>query len=160
MTPYKIAVNWEWTSKCNARCSMCPREDIVNPQIMDRATFDQVLNRIDADDAFRCVIAGYGEPTSHPLFDEFIEVLREHPVDFDMVSNGQLLNGERLAKLDGAVGKLIVSFSSISPAVYKRVHVNLDQEKVKANILAAKRSLKQTRLGISLTPMPECLDTL
>lgn len=160
MVPYKIALNMEWTSKCNARCSMCPRDDIINPLIMDRHTFKQVLARITTRDAFRCVIAGYGEPTTHPLFDEFIEDIRNHPVSFDMVTNGQLLDEDRLKKIDGSISQLIISFSSISPGVYQNVHVNLDQEIVKRNILLANIILKETKLGISLTPMPECLDTL
>jgi MoaA/NifB/PqqE/SkfB family radical SAM enzyme len=160
MTPYKIALNWEWTSKCNAKCSMCPREDIINPLIMDKPTFNKILTRIKNEDAFRCVIAGYGEPTTHPLFDLLIEDIRNHPVEFDMVTNGQLLDVERLKKIDGSLNQLIISFSSISKDIYSKVHVNLNYEKVKNNILLAKNILKQTSLGISLTPMPECLDTL
>jgi MoaA/NifB/PqqE/SkfB family radical SAM enzyme len=114
MKPYKIALNWEWTSKCNAKCSMCPREDIINPLIMDKPTFSKILTRIKKEDAFRCVIAGYGEPTNHPLFDLLIEDIRKHPVEFDMVTNGQLLDVERLKKIDGSLNQLIISFSSIS----------------------------------------------
>ncbi|MBI2305954.1 MAG: radical SAM protein [Rhodocyclales bacterium] len=157
---YRIAVNVEWTSKCNALCSMCPRDAIEHPQIMSDATWQQTLQRLSPQEVFRVVIAGYGEPTTHPQFFDFVEDARRHPVRFDMVSNGHLLDPDKLVHLDGAVGLLIVSFSSIDPDVYRRVHVKLDQQRVMENLKAAQRLLKRTKLGISLTPMPECLPSL
>jgi MoaA/NifB/PqqE/SkfB family radical SAM enzyme len=158
--PYRIAVNAEWTSKCNAVCPMCPRDAIQHPQLMRHETWASVLRRLDPAEVFRVVIAGYGEATTHPRFFEFIDALRGHPVRFDMVSNGHLLDPGKLAHLDGAIDLLIVSFSSIDPDVYRRVHVNLDQRRVMENLRSARAILKHTRLGISLTPMPECLPSL
>ena len=157
---YRIAVNVEWTSKCNALCPMCPRELIEHPRLMAPETWRQVLARLSPREVFRVVIAGYGEPTTHKKFFDYVEDARGHPVRFDMVSNGHLLDEDKLRPLDGAIGLLIVSFSSIDPEVYGRVHVNLDQARVMENIRAARRLLKHTRLAISLTPMPECLPSL
>ena len=86
--PYRVVVNWEWTSKCNARCAMCPRHMIDAPTISTQEHFEQTLARLDTRDVFRCVIAGYGEPTTHPLFDRYMARLRGHPVTFDMATNG------------------------------------------------------------------------
>jgi len=55
---------------------------------------------------------------------------------------------------------LIISFSSIDRAVYNKVHVNLDYQTVKKNILLANKLFKHTQLGVSLTPLAECIDTL
>ncbi len=158
--PYRIAVNVEWTSKCNALCPMCPRDAIQHPQLMPLATWSKVLQRLDPAEIFRVVLAGYGEATTHPRFFKFVDAMRDHPVRFDMVSNGHLLDPEKIAHLDGVIDLLMVSFSSIDPAVYGRVHVNLDQRRVMENIQAAQSMFKHTQLGISLTPMPECLPSL
>ncbi len=160
MKPYQLAANMEWTSKCNARCLMCPQALIQNPQLMTRAIFDRALRRISPDRIFRTVIAGYGEPTTHPDFMYFVSQIRAHPGRFDMVSNGQQLNEERLRHLDGSIDLLVISFSSIDKAVYNKVHAKLDHEKVKENIILAQKLFKKTQLGISLTPMVECLDSL
>jgi len=160
MSRYRIAANIEWTGKCNARCVMCPREAVTKPVIMKRATFQQVLRRLSPHDVFRAVIAGYGEPTTHPRFEEFVGMLQGAPVRFDMVTNGQLLDEARLKRLDGMLHTLIISFSSVDPTVYAQVHVNLDQSKVMKNIVLAQKILHQTRLAISLTPLSVCLDTL
>lgn len=157
---YRIAVNVEWTSKCNALCPMCPRDLIEHPQLMTPQTWHRILGRLAAQEVFRVVVAGYGEPTTHPRFFEYIDDLRSHPVRFDMVSNGHLLDVDKLRHLDGAIDLLIVSFSSIDPEVYQQVHVNLDQGRVMANIRAARELLQHTQLAISLTPMPECLPSL
>jgi MoaA/NifB/PqqE/SkfB family radical SAM enzyme len=139
---------------------MCPRDEIQHAQLMDPRTFEQVLGRLSADETFRAVIAGFGEPTTHPRFMDYIEATRNHPVSFDMVSNGQQLDPERLQHVDGAIGTLIISFSSIDPSVYKNVHVNLDQQRVIRNIILARRLLHRTQLAISLTPVPECIPSL
>jgi len=120
-------------------------------------TWATVLRRLDPQEIFRVVIAGYGEATTHPRFSGFVDAMRGHPVRFDMVSNGHLLDPAKIAQLDGVIDLSIVSFSSIEPAVYRRGHANLDQQHVMENIKSAQAMFKRTRLGISLTPMPECL---
>lgn len=160
MKPYQLAVNMEWTSKCNARCLMCPQELIQKPQLMTRETFHKTLNRILPRRIFRTVIAGYGEPTTHPDFMYFVSQIKQHPGRFDMVTNGQQLNEERLKHLDGSIDLMVISFSSIQTSIYNQVHAKLDHEKVKENIILAKKIFKKTQLGISLTPMVECLDSL
>ena len=157
---YKVAVNFEWTSKCNARCIMCPQDMIERPQLMTVNTFYKALARINTNDVFRTVIAGYGEPTTHPRFMEFVSAIGDHPGRFDMVSNGQLLDEKKLKHLDGKINLLVISFSSINADVYRSVHVKLDHEKVKANIVQARKVLKKTSLAISLTPLVECIETL
>lgn len=158
--PYRVALNLEWTSKCNARCSMCPRDGMNENQLMKPKTFRTLLQHIRADQVSRVVIAGYGEPTTHPLFDEYLTHLEGYPVRFDMVTNGQLLSRERLEQIDGKLGLLMISFSSIVRAVYENVHRNLNYLKVVENILLAQQILKHTQLGISLSPVPEALRTL
>jgi len=160
MRPYKVAVNLEWTSKCNARCAMCPQTLIENPQLMNDATFYKALERIRPEDVFRTVVAGYGEPTTHPAFMDYVSAIGDHPVRFDMVTNGELLDEEKLKHLDGKITLLILSFSSIDPAVYGKVHVGLDHEKVKENIALAQKTFKKTKFAISLTPLSECIDSL
>ncbi|MCP4471473.1 MAG: radical SAM protein [Gammaproteobacteria bacterium] len=160
MKTYKVAVNLELTSKCNARCIMCPQELIERPQLMTAETFYKALERINTNDVFRAVIAGYGEPTTHPRFMEFISAVGDHPGRFDMVSNGHLLDEKKLRHLDGKIDLLVVSFSSIDADVYRGVHVKLDHERVKTNIAQAGKLLKKTSLAISLTPLVECIETL
>ena len=159
-TPYRVVVNWEWTSKCNARCAMCPRHAITEPTVSKESSFEQTLARLDPKDVFRCVIAGYGEPTTHPLFDRYMRRLQGHPVNFDMATNGSRLSEARLEAMDGVLRTLMISFSSIDPEIYQSVHTNLDQQAVMDNIVAASRVLKKTRLVINLSPTRECLDTL
>ncbi len=158
-TNYRIAVNVELTSKCNAKCVMCPRH-LVKPKVMKMETFDKVLSRLEKKDVFRAVLAGYGEPTTHPYFEEMLEKIATHPVNFDMVTNGEKLDLQRLQKIDGSVGALVMSFSSIDTKTYESVHVALDHQKVMENIALAAKTLKKTTLAISLTPLKNCLDTL
>lgn len=96
--PNRIAVSVEWTSKCNALCPMCPRDQIEHTQLMRPEVWQRVLARLTPDEVFRVVIAGYVEPTTQPRFAEYIDALRGHPVRFDMVSNGHLLDADNCAR--------------------------------------------------------------
>lgn len=160
MKNYRVAVNMEWSSKCNARCAMCPQSMIENPKLMTDETFLKALERINPKDVFRTVIAGYGEPTTHPNFMEYVSAVGKHSGRFDMVTNGELLDKEKIKHLDGKIGLLILSFSSIDRTVYESVHVGLDYEKVKENIVLAQKTFKKTPFAISLTPLAECIETL
>lgn len=160
MPAYRVTVNLELTGKCNARCVMCPRSAIVKPSVMDFDTLATVLERLEPRDVSRVVLAGFGEPTTHPQFDDCIELLRAAPVPIDLVTNGQLLDPARLELLDGVIRLLIVSYSSIDPQVYSQVHVNLDHARVTSNIVLARRTLRRTQLAISLTPLSVCLPSL
>lgn len=160
MSNYRVAINLELTSKCNARCVMCPREALTHPRIMTLKTLSQAVDRLNPEDVFRVVLAGYGEPTTHPKFDECMQIISQTPVRVDMVSNGQLLDLKRLQLIDGLLDTLIISFSSIDPEVYSKVHVNLDQVRVMDNIILAQRTLRSTKLAISLTPLSNCIATL
>ncbi len=160
MSNYRLTANIEWTSKCNAKCAMCPRHVIDKPKLMTPETYEQMMKRLKPQDLCRAIIAGYGEPTTHPRFMDYVEGCRSHPVQFDLVSNGDLLDPQKIEHLDGALGMVMVSFSSIDPDTYNAVHTNLNQQRVMENIQIAQRYLKQTQLSISLTPMPECLETL
>ncbi|QQG35583.1 MAG: radical SAM protein [Micavibrio aeruginosavorus] len=160
MSRYRITVNLEWTNACNARCSMCPRHMIGQTEIMTESCFATVIKRMNSAEVFRVVIAGYGEPSIHPQFGKFSDMLRGNPVRFDMVSNGHALDIKKLRKIDGSIHLLVVSFSSIVKEVYDKTHVRLDQNRVIRNILCAAETLNKTKLAISLTPTIECLHTL
>jgi len=127
---------------------------------MDPATFRQILEHLDPADVFRVVVAGYGEPTTHPEFETFVRWLSQASVPVDMVTNGERLNPQRLALMDGRVRLLVVSFSSVDPEVYGQVHVGLRQETVMANIRTAAKTLHRTRLAVSLSPLAPCIATL
>ncbi|GAB4347385.1 MAG: hypothetical protein Kow006_07050 [Gammaproteobacteria bacterium] len=160
MSSYRVAVNIEWTGACNARCVMCPREVVTHPRHMSESIYEQVLERLDPGDVFRAVIAGYGEPTVHPRFERFVAMTRDAAVPIDMVTNGERLTEARLRALDGAIGALVISFSSVDPAVYRRIHVGLDQRRVMENLTLARRVFKKSALAVSLTPLPDCIETL
>ncbi len=160
MSKYQVAVNIEWTGACNARCSMCPRDAMAQAQHMSEETYEQVLQRLDPKDVFRAVVAGYGDPTVHPDFMRFIEMTCSSKVPIDLVTNGERLDEMRLLAMDGVIGTLLISFSSIDPDIYNRVHAGLDQKRVMDNLILAQNTLRKTAVAVSLTPLAECIDTL
>jgi hypothetical protein len=113
---------------------MCPRDLIEHPRLMRPETWQQMLTACR-----RKRFSAWSSPAtaSDHSPNEILRIRRRaarHPVRFDMVSNGHLLDEDKLRHLDGAIDLLIVSFSSIDPGGLPAVHVNLDQQRVMANI--------------------------
>ncbi|MEH6824142.1 MAG: hypothetical protein V7629_09570 [Motiliproteus sp.] len=66
MSNYRLTANIKWTSKYNAKGAMCPRHVIDKPRLMTPDTYARMMQRLQPQDLCRVIIAGYGEPTTHP----------------------------------------------------------------------------------------------
>src|SRR3954451_19247287 len=85
-----MALQVEFTSRCNLRCRMCPLTTGTSsssgaPGPMHDLVFDQVL-----DLAARCgrvVLAGYGEPLTNPQCLPMLRALNERGVDISIATN-------------------------------------------------------------------------
>ncbi|MCR4663269.1 MAG: radical SAM protein [Endomicrobiaceae bacterium] len=83
--PYKVYWNWDISFKCNYKCSYCEviKKDVeFNTQIADTGKWREVWDRIF--DNYWCTHVRFsgGEPTIHPNFFPFLNMLLEkHTVD-------------------------------------------------------------------------------
>ena len=69
-------IQLEITNRCNLDCDMCPRLTLLGvPEVdMSRATFEAVLDRLEAPEAI--TLTGWGEPLMHPELLEFVDSIR------------------------------------------------------------------------------------
>jgi hypothetical protein len=56
--------------------------------------------------------------------------------------------------------KLKISFASINPENYEKIHLNLSYEKVKSNIELSIKTLKKTKIALHLTPTKFTMDDI
>ena len=121
-----MAVQVEFTSRCNLRCRMCPlttgtSSSSGDPGPMTDVVFDELL-----DIARRCrrvVLAGYGEPLTNPQCIPMLQALDAEGIDVSMATNGLALSPE-LARQLVAIRHLThinVSIDSPDPDVYREV---------------------------------------
>src|SRR3990167_4554438 len=90
----------EITSHCNLRCVYCPSPNLGRPKVhMDRPTFERSLawakalhDRSPGQPELN--LAGIGESTLHPFFQEYIERARAvmgWDIEFVLATNGLLV---------------------------------------------------------------------
>jgi MoaA/NifB/PqqE/SkfB family radical SAM enzyme len=92
----------EPTTKCNLDCKMCPRNTWVNEKIgdMDMQLFETILNQIKSISSVETVFfGGIAEPVFHRNIIEMIKMVKEIGLRVELVSNGSLLDREKIEKM-------------------------------------------------------------
>ncbi|HMS90118.1 MAG: radical SAM protein [Acidimicrobiales bacterium] len=109
--PFPVVVDIELTSRCNASCSFCPRDQTPHQGLMDEATFTTALRRAveyrDAlvelqkhrpghfdtpDDSIWLSFCGMGEPLLHPRVVEYVGRAADAGLRPIVNTNGSLLS--------------------------------------------------------------------
>ena len=132
MSSLKLDV--ELTNHCNARCVFCPHP-AMRRQIgyMSWETWQRVVEEARTGDVLRLAIAGFGEPTLHPNFVDFLQWARlQLPGTWlQLVTNGSQLWRMDFDALAGIqLTDIIVSFTGYSPESYESLMQGLSFEKL------------------------------
>ncbi|MBA3027215.1 MAG: radical SAM protein [Desulfobacteraceae bacterium] len=97
--PARIYV--EPTTRCNMNCAMCQRHTWDHePADMLPEVFQRVLETLETCDPVPSVVfGGFGEPLLHPDILSFIRACKKRHSPVELITNGLLLNRERLDDL-------------------------------------------------------------
>jgi len=161
-TPPELCI--ETTSVCNARCIMCPQENMGRPKTaMDFELFKRIVDQ--------CVELGvksikphnYGEPLLTPSFDKYISYIREKSssIKIVLVTNGTLLD-DKCANflIDQGVNQVNISIDGITGETYERIRRNCKSQEVVNNTLnlinrKKEQKAKFPKILVEVIRMPE-----
>jgi MoaA/NifB/PqqE/SkfB family radical SAM enzyme len=114
--------------RCNLSCTYCNEYD----KISEPVPTDEMLRRIDKLAALgtTAITISGGEPLLHPGLDEIIRRIRSHGILATLITNGYLLTGERIERLNKAgLDYLQISIDNVIPDdVSKKSLKVLDQK--------------------------------
>jgi MoaA/NifB/PqqE/SkfB family radical SAM enzyme len=99
---------------CNLSCAYCNEYDKVSEPV----PIDEMLRRIDhlARLGTSIITISGGEPLTHPDLDQVIARMRHHGVMAGMITNGYLLNAERIQRLNKAgLDHMQISIDNVNP---------------------------------------------
>lgn len=100
--------------RCNLACTYCNEYDDFSPPVPLPLMLDRV-NRLGDLGLTVLVISG-GEPLMHPQLDEIIAQTRKRGIMAGLISNGYLLNVDRIKRLnDAGLDHLQISIDNIMP---------------------------------------------
>ncbi|HSC76285.1 MAG TPA: radical SAM protein [Pseudomonadales bacterium] len=133
----RTAVDIEWTNRCNATCSFCPRDKMPAQGMMQFDVYKQVLKRCKELPVLPVAKAcGTGEPLIHPKSVEYVRYASEQGFDFNITTNASLLTAEKSKALfDAGLSQLNLSVSATGQ-LYNHIY-NLEFDTVRRNIEAA-----------------------
>lgn len=130
----RMLVNIEATPNCPARCSMCPRELVQDRGFMDVSIMERIIEQIDPSYVWEVDLAGRGEPTIHPQFEQLLTVMRRTKVPTCVVTTGAAFNARTIQACATNLDVIRLSVSSVHRETFEAVHMGLDHEKVWRNI--------------------------
>jgi MoaA/NifB/PqqE/SkfB family radical SAM enzyme len=99
---------------CNLSCAYCNEYDKVSEPV----ALEEMYRRIDHLGRLRTAMVGIsgGEPLTHPQLDDIIRRIRQNGAIAGMITNGYLLNVERIERLNRAgLDHLQISIDNLVP---------------------------------------------
>lgn len=140
----------EVSNLCDLKCAMCPTFSPLNDKRFENLKAEQRglmdLERLEpcikelVEHALVVHAFGYGEPTVHPKFKEFLTFLSEHEVWIDFFTNGMHLD-EAFCRfmVEKKIARITISFSGSSKEEYENVYIEGDYQRVLGNLAGLKR---------------------
>ncbi len=161
----------EITTDCNLDCTMCERRTWMNEPfgVMPLEMFQTLMAQVKTLPAPPIIhFGGYGEPTSHPHFLEFVRLAKETGAKVEMTTNGTLMT-KKLAKalIDLDMDRIMVSIDGVTPEVYDDIRVHSSFQRVVENFrdlfrmkLRGKGRHSNPQVGIAFVAMKSNIDDL
>ncbi|MGA2569900.1 MAG: radical SAM protein [Terracidiphilus sp.] len=113
-TGHPVLVQIIPTRFCNLSCAYCNEYDKVSEPV----PLEEMLRRIDALGRLGTAMIGIsgGEPLTHPDLDEIVRRIRKTGAIAGMITNGFLLNEERIERLNRAgLDHMQISIDNLEP---------------------------------------------
>ncbi|HEX6099253.1 MAG TPA: radical SAM/SPASM domain-containing protein [Thermoanaerobaculia bacterium] len=128
LSPSRIKVGLELTSKCNLRCGMCPLPVLRRPyEDMEWALVEKAEREIHGNGLKLKWLHEMGEPLLYGRIDDAIRLFPEASLS----TNGLVLTPEVGAKLLGSPLKRIrICVDSVDPQVYPQIRTGGDFDKL------------------------------
>lgn len=123
----------EMTSACNIHCKMCGRNatefnpTVFRPEWLSR--FESVSDRVA-----EITLLGWGEPTLHPRFSDFLRWAYEHGMQKFFCTNGTKLHLLKEAIFDFHTELLTVSLDGANAETNNRIRCGADFDRITDNI--------------------------
>ncbi len=150
-------ISLELTNACNARCVMCPR-DQMNRKIgtMGMEVVEKVCRDAYKKPLQKINLFGFGESLLHPRLIGMVKYMKKTlpGVELNLSTNAQLLNDDLAADLLGSgIDRINIDIDGVTKETYEQVRKQLNFETVTANIrsLIDRRNKLHARTRVSVT---------
>lgn len=121
-------VRIETTSKCNANCTICPREQIKRRKVvMPNDHFRELVDQANSMGAQLISVFGYGEPLTDSGLAKKVKYCTFRGLDTFITTNASLLDVDKIFNLlEAGLTHIRFSVHGIWSKDYEKVHRGLD----------------------------------
>lgn len=142
---YPLEIFLEISNVCDLKCAMCVQFSALNVHRLNqikgtaRGFMDQDEVSGHLEEALKHAVLvhcfGYGEPTIHPTFRSFLDLVSRHEVMIDFFTNGMHLDEEFCQFLvERGIYRITVSFSGATREIYESIYLGGDFDTVLAGM--------------------------
>lgn len=129
----------ESAGACNARCIMCPVEDVArDKKLMPQLLFDKLVREIEPHAAWvkQVALQAQGEPTIDKKLEQKIRAMKGIGVPtVTIISNGSLMTKQRAEGiLEAGIDFVDFSIDGATKKVFEEIRVRLNFEEVVRNV--------------------------
>ncbi|MFK7741074.1 MAG: radical SAM/SPASM domain-containing protein [Planctomycetota bacterium] len=162
ITSFPQDIQVEMSSKCNARCVMCPVSEGTPNVNIDFALFERIIEQCQGQPELkRFWFHLYGESLLHPQILDAWQLARERlpTVELGQFSNGSLMTEAKARIALQVLDTLVFSIDGATSETFDGIRKNLSYDEVKANVLRTielKKELgSKTTICVNMTEMAE-----
>jgi len=143
---------------CNLRCVMCPWREMAKTATHKGIMTQEIWQSIRPylSEAQSIDFTGGGEPLLQPRLSQWIAEAKAAGCETGFLSNGLLLNEEKLIKiLEAGINWICISMDGATAEIYNKIRVGSDFERVCQNVanIARLRTDKQPKTMINFVLM-------
>jgi MoaA/NifB/PqqE/SkfB family radical SAM enzyme len=150
--PGPLRVQVQTQAGCDGRCVFCPNEEVLHSGLphgkMTPELFQKIVDELAETRPRRILPYLMNEPLLDKRLPEFVRYIAERLPDTTtlVTTNGTHLTEDRAeALMDAGLKRIKVSLQSLDPETNRRI-MGYSSDKVIANVLAARRLMKEKRL--------------
>lgn len=117
-----IQICWEITYRCNFNCIYCLNNsgsNTANPELEGGDVLN-IAEKIAACKPLDVIISG-GEPLLKPEIYEALKILKNNNTNITLLTNGTLLNQERIAKIQRLVDLVQISLDTLDESLQNKL---------------------------------------
>lgn len=134
---FPAVVRVETTNACNARCVICPHQQMNRPvRQMDGALFRRIVDECAAERCGEIHLHNFGEPLLDKHLEERVRYAKEKGIaKVKIFSNGSLLVPERVRRLiEAGLDEIKISFDGATREEFESIRRPLKFDRVVGNV--------------------------
>lgn len=151
---FPITVEIDPTNRCNHRCQWCVSMESHTGEMLDIDRFALLIDELHDSGVRSVVLKGGGESSTHPHFNDMLDILRKAELPTGLITNGSLPRPGSREKVLECCEWVRVSLDAATAQTHRLIHGTTDFAKITQNIAYLTGHSTRTMIGLNFVAEP------